>query len=951
MEHGGFIARHIGPGDDDIAAMLDALGLTALDELIEHAVPESILSKPADPGAPPHTELDALVTLRKLAGRNRVLKSMIGMGYHGTRMPAVIQRNILENPGWYTAYTPYQPEVAQGRLEALLNFQQMIIDLTGMALANASLLDESTAAAEAMTMIRRVSRSKAGAFFVAADCHPQTIDVVKTRARPLDIDVVVGDPESDLSSHDVFGVLLQYPGTTGAVCDLSPIIARAHEAGALVAVAADPLSLVLLKSPGEMDADVVVGSAQRFGVPMGYGGPHAAYFATRESFARSLPGRIIGVSVDRHGQPALRMALQTREQHIRREKATSNICTAQVLLAVLAGMYAVYHGPDGLRRIATRVHRLAAVLGRGLEQLGLTLRHSAFFDTVAVEVADADATVNHAEQAGFNLRRIDGSAVGIALDETTTVEDVEAIWRVLDPEGAGALRVADLDSSTPDAVPTSMSRTSAILTHPVFSAYHSETEMMRYLRRLEHRDVALNRSMIPLGSCTMKLNAAAEMLPITCPAFADMHPFAPPDQVAGYSALIESLQQRLAELTGFDAVSMQPNAGSQGEFAGLLVIRAYHAAQGQADRDVCLIPGSAHGTNPASATMAGMRVVVVDCDPDGNIDIDDLRRKAELHRDQLAGTMVTYPSTHGVFEESIVEICQIIHDHGGQVYLDGANLNAMLGISEPAALGADVMHLNLHKTFAIPHGGGGPGMGPIAVKQHLAPFLPTHPVVPDTGGAQGIGAIASAPFGSPLILPISWMYIHMMGDAGLLRATQVAILSANYVAHRLDEHFPVLYRGRDDEVAHECIIDLRTITKETGITVDDVAKRLIDFGFHAPTMSWPVPGTMMIEPTESETKAELDRFCDAMITIRREIEMLQRGAFDANDNPLINAPHTAEEVTADSWDHPYSRQTAAYPAPFVRDDKYWPPVGRVDQAQGDRHLVCTCPPMDAYRDE
>ncbi len=943
-----FVGRHIGPTDGDIATMLQAIGESSLDALIDKAVPAAIRSSgpldlPASRG-----EQDILAELRSIASQNQVLRSMIGMGYYDCVTPPVILRNVMENPGWYTAYTPYQPEISQGRLEALINYQTMISDLTGMEIANASLLDEATAAAEAMTMCRRVGRSKSDAFFVSADCHPQTIDVVKTRAEPLGISVIVGDHRAGPPEGGIFGMLLQYPSTTGAVEDYADMVAAAHDNGAVVCVAADLLSLLMLTPPGEWGADIVVGSAQRFGVPLGFGGPHAAFIATRDKHKRTLPGRLVGVSVDARGRPAYRLALQTREQHIRREKATSNICTAQVLLAVMAGLYAVYHGPDRLRTIAARVHRLTAILAAGLEKLGAPPANSAFFDTVTVPVDDAAAVHRRAVSAGINLRRIDGATVGISLDETTTAADVSTLWRVVSGRDEVGFTVADIDADRPNALPEGLRRTSDFLTHEVFNSYHSETEMLRYLRRLQARDVALDRSMIPLGSCTMKLNATAEMIPVTWPEFSRIHPFVPLDQAAGYRALLNGLQTMLEKITGFAAVSLQPNAGSQGEYAGLLVIKRYHESRGEGQRDVCIIPSSAHGTNPASAILAGMTVVVVACDDDGNIDVGDLREKAEAHADRLAALMVTYPSTHGVFEESIVEICDIIHANGGQVYMDGANLNALVGLCLPGAFGPDVAHLNLHKTFCIPHGGGGPGVGPIGVGAHLAAFLPGHAVIPEAG-PEGIGAVAAAPWGSASILPISWAYIAMMGGDGLTRATEVAILNANYIAKRLAAHYPVVYTGAHGLVAHECIIDIRDFKDTAGITVDDVAKRLMDYGFHAPTMSWPVAGTLMIEPTESESLAEIDRFCDAMIAIRAEIKAIESGDWDREDNPMRQAPHTPEDIAAE-WTRGYSIEQAVFPVHSLRSDKYWPPVNRIDQAFGDRNLVCSCPPLDAYQD-
>ncbi|GLX01839.1 aminomethyl-transferring glycine dehydrogenase [Microtetraspora sp. NBRC 16547] len=939
-----FAARHIGPSDAEQARMLEAVGYASVADLVAVAVPEAIRTE--TPLALPEaaTEARALAELRAIAGRNRVLTSMIGLGYHDTIIPGVILRNVLENPGWYTAYTPYQPEISQGRLEALLNFQTAITDLTGLDVAGASLLDEGTAAAEAMTLARRASRVKSDVFVVDADALPQTKAVLATRAEPLGITLVEADlSDPAVALPDCFGVLVQYPGASGRVASFRALAERAHAAGAQVIAAADLLGLTLLAAPGELGADIAVGSSQRFGVPLGFGGPHAAYMAVREGLQRQMPGRLVGVSVDADGQPAYRLALQTREQHIRREKATSNICTAQVLLAVMASMYAVYHGPDGLRRIAQRVHRHAAVLAAGLREGGVEVVHEEFFDTVLARVPGRAAqVVATAEAAGVNLRLVDADHVAVACDEKTAAEHLEAVWTAFGVAGAseGGPLIDDLDRVTSDAIPAGLARTTEFLTHPVFHSYRSETAMLRYLRRLQDKDVALDRSMIPLGSCTMKLNATTEMEPITWPEFAGIHPFVPIDQAAGYVELVETLEGWLAEVTGYDAVSIQPNAGSQGEFAGLLAIRAYHHGRGEAGRDVCLIPSSAHGTNAASAVMAGMRVVVVACDDNGNVDLADLSAKIDKHRDALAAIMVTYPSTHGVYEETIVEICDRVHEAGGQVYVDGANLNALVGLARLGEFGADVSHLNLHKTFCIPHGGGGPGVGPVAVKAHLAPYLP----------GRGAGAVSAAPYGSAGILPISWAYIRMMGGEGLRRATEQAILSANYLAERLAPHYPVLYTGRDGLVAHECIIDLRQITKETGVTVDDVAKRLVDYGFHAPTMSFPVAGTLMIEPTESEDLAELDRFADAMIAIRGEIARVASGEYDRTDNPLRNAPHTAACLVADEWPHPYSRTVAAYPVPSLRDNKYWSPVRRIDQAYGDRNLVCSCPPLEAYED-
>jgi glycine dehydrogenase len=944
-QHGDFISRHIGPCEADIESMLETVGVESLDALIEQAVPSGLRSETPLDLPPPRREDNVLGELKDIASRNKVLRSMIGTGYYDCFTPGVILRNVLENPGWYTAYTPYQPEISQGRLEALLNFQTMVMDLTGMEMANASLLDEATAAAEAMTLCRRVGKKKSNVFFVSDACHPQTIDVLRTRAKPLGITLVIGDERNDLSNADPFGILLQYPTSNGAVEDYSDIVAGAHAAGALVTVSADLLALTLLTPPGEWDADIVVGSAQRFGVPLGCGGPHAAFMATREAYRRSIPGRLVGVSIDQSGRPALRLALQTREQHIRREKATSNICTAQVLLAVMAGLYAVYHGPGRLATIAKRVHRLTSITAEGLRGLGVEIANATWFDTLCVHVPGMAASIlEKGQAAGYNFRFVDADMVGLSFDETTSRDDVAAVLRIFGGDGS----FKDLSSTLEESViPAALRRESAFLTHAVFNSYHSETEMLRYLKRLQDKDIALDRSMIPLGSCTMKLNATTEMAPVTWPEFGRIHPFAPPDQMAGYQALIDDLETMLCRATGFDAVSFQPNAGSQGEYSGLLVIRAYHESRGEGARDICLIPSSAHGTNPASAIMAGMKVVVVDCDDHGNIDVDDLTAKAETHAGALAALMVTYPSTHGVFEEAIRDICTIVHDNGGQVYLDGANLNAMLGVCRPAEFGADVSHMNLHKTFCIPHGGGGPGMGPIGVRAHLAPFLPTHVSQPGSSD-DAVGAISAAPWGSPSILTISWAYIALMGGTGLRRATELAILNANYIARRLDPYFPVLYTGPNGLVAHECIIDLRRL--EADISIDDVAKRLVDFGIHAPTMSWPVVDTLMIEPTESESKVEIDRFCDAMIAIHGEIGRVASGIFDPEDNPLRNAPHTLDDVINDDWIHPYSREAAAFPTAATRENKYWPPVGRIDQVYGDRNFVCACPPLDAYRD-
>ncbi len=944
-DHGEFARRHIGPSEPEIAAMLAVVGARSLDDLAGRTVPAAIRGADLSALPPAATEAEAIAELRALSERNRRVRSLIGMGYHGTHVPPVILRNVLENPGWYTAYTPYQAEIAQGRLEALVNFQTMVTDLTGLPVANASLLDEATAAAEAVALAHAAHRGKGDTLVVAADLHPQTLAVVRVRAEPVGIRVVEVPPAevaAAVAEHQPFALLLQYPGTTGAVRDIAPEIAAAHAAGGLAIVAADPLSLCLLTPPGEMGADVVVGSTQRFGVPLGYGGPHAAYIAVKDALKRLLPGRLVGVSVDAAGQPAMRLALQTREQHIRREKATSNICTAQVLLAVMAGMYAVWHGPEGLARIARRVALQARVLAGAAARGGFALRHDAFFDTIAIEAgARAGALMDGALARGFNLRRVDPGCVAIALDETVTREDLAALADLL---GGGALEAV----APAGGIPAALARRSPFLTAEVFNSHRSEHAMLRYLKRLEDKDVALNRSMIPLGSCTMKLNATAEMIPVTFPGFAEIHPFAPVDQAEGYLAMIRRLEAWLCAVTGFAAVSLQPNAGSQGEYAGLLAIRAWHRARGEAHRDICLIPSSAHGTNPASAVMAGMRVVVVGCDRDGNVDVADLKAKLAEHAGSLAALMVTYPSTHGVFEEAIREICALVHAAGGQVYMDGANMNAQVGLTSPAAIGADVCHLNLHKTFCIPHGGGGPGVGPIGVAAHLAPHLPNHPLCAEAGPATGYGPVSAAPFGSAAILPISYAYIRMMGAEGLTRATQVAILSANYLAKRLEGHYPVLYRGARGLVAHECILDCRGFQQGGGVMVEDIAKRLQDYGFHAPTMSWPVAGTLMVEPTESEPMAELDRFVDAMVAIRAEIRAIEQGRMDKADNPLKNAPHTAEEVAAAEWTHPYSREQAAFPLPFVRGHKYWPPVKRVDNVYGDRNLVCTCAPPEDY---
>ena len=941
-----FAHRHIGPSDADTAAMLKVVGVSSLDELVAQTVPPAIRQRTALDVGPALSEREAIGRLRAIAGKNAVLTAMIGQGYHGTILPPVIQRNILENPAWYTAYTPYQPEISQGRLEALINFQTMIADLTGLAIANASLLDEATAAAEGMAMAQRVAKTKAAAFFVDADCHPQTIAVVRTRAEPLGWRVIVGDPLAELDPAAVFGALLQYPGSSGPIRDFRPAIAALHAADALAVMAADPLALTLLTPPGELGADIAIGSTQRFGVPMGYGGPHAAYIATRDEHKRALPGRLVGVSIDTRGRQAYRLALQTREQHIRREKATSNICTAQVLLAVIASMYGVYHGPDGLRQIARRVHARTTTLADGLKALGWTVEHDRFFDTVSVDAGDRQADIlQRAAANGINLRKVAGSQrIGISCDETTTPDHVEAVWRSFGRRHDGAIEptYAAVEARSVPAIPSGLTRRSAFMTHPVFHRHRSETEMLRYMRRLADRDLALDRAMIPLGSCTMKLNATSEMLPVTWPELSELHPFAPANQAQGYATLLDDLAAKLCTITGYDAVSLQPNSGAQGEFAGLLAIRAYHRSRGEPERTICLVPSSAHGTNPASAHMAGMEVVVVGCDADGNVDLADLRAKAERHADRLACIMVTYPSTHGVFETAIREICEIVHVCGGQVYLDGANLNAMVGLARPGEFGADVSHLNLHKTFCIPHGGGGPGMGPIGVKAHLAPFLPGHP----ENGESAVGPVSAAPFGSASILPISWMYLAMMGGDGLTAGTAAAILNANYIAKRLEGHYPLLYKGPHGRIAHECIIDTRPFKETAG--VEDIAKRLIDYGFHAPTMSFPVAGTLMIEPTESESKAELDRFCDAMIAIREEIRAIEDGRMDGKDNPLRNAPHTALDLTDDEWRHPYRRTQACFPLASLVADKYWCPVNRVDNVYGDRHLVCSCPPVTEY---
>jgi glycine dehydrogenase len=934
-----FQNRHIGTTAAQQAEMATSVGFQNVDELIATAVPDNIkLEQPLElPSA--LTENEALLRLRAYADQNKVVRSCIGMGYYDTITPPVLLRNVFENPGWYTAYTPYQPEISQGRLETLLTYQQMVIDLTGMPLANASLLDEATAAAEAMTLMHRMNRkSKSSTFVVTSDCHPQTISLIQTRAEPLNITVEIVAPECTADVDNAFGVLAQYPGTLGDVRDLSQAISSCHEKNILFGVATDLLALTVLKPPGAMGADVVLGSSQRFGVPMGYGGPHAAFFATREEFKRSLPGRVIGVSIDSKGRQALRMAMQTREQHIRREKATSNICTAQALLAIMAGLYAMHHGPDGLRAIGERVHAMTSSLAASLRGGGFTVLNDTWFDTLCIEVDDAPAVLQRAADNGYNCRIINASCLGISLDETTTSTDLATLANIF-----GVQPVAGVSG-----IPETLLRQVDYLSHPLFQDYRTETEMLRYLKRLENKDISLTRSMIPLGSCTMKLNAAAEMIPVSWPEFARMHPFAPAEQVKGYTAMLNELSQWLTECTGYDAMSLQPNSGAQGEYAGLMAIRRYHRARGEAHRNICLIPTSAHGTNPASAVMAGMKVVLVACDDNGNVDMQDLKKKTESHSEYLAAIMVTYPSTHGVFETSIVELCRLIHEHGGQVYVDGANLNALVGLAGPGKFGADVSHLNLHKTFCIPHGGGGPGMGPIGVGAHLAPYLPSSVVMPQEGLDANNNVISATPFGSASILPISWMYIAMMGSDGVTEASRTAIVHANYIAQRLKGHFEVLYTGRRGTVAHECIVDIRPLKERSGITEEDVAKRLIDYGFHAPTMSFPVAGTLMIEPTESESLTEIDRFCDAMLGIREEIRSVEDGRFDPINNPLKNAPHTLDDVTASEWNRPYSREQAVWPVSSLRADKYWAPVNRVDNVYGDRNLICSCPSIESY---
>ena len=946
-----FMDRHIGPSPNDLVAMLKVIGAAGIDDLIDQTVPPAIRRRAPSSPVPALSESEALTRMREIAAKNQVFTSLIGCGYAGTILPPVIQRNILENPAWYTAYTPYQPEISQGRLEALINYQTMICDLTGLDLANASLLDEGTAAAEAMTMAKRIAGSKSSRFFVDSQVHPQTRAVLETRAEPLGWSIEVGDPLKELGDADFFGVIFQYPGTFGEIRDLRAAIAAIRDRGGIAIVAADPLALTLLTPPGELGADIAVGSTQRFGVPMGYGGPHAAYMAVREAHKRALPGRLVGVSIDARHAPAYRLALQTREQHIRREKATSNICTAQVLLAVMASMYAVYHGPEGLTQIAREVHDKTAVLAAGLRRLGFRLLNESFFDTITVVTgAKQREIIERGINEKINFRVLSAgdcdaeSALGIALDETTSPAIIEAVWRAF----GGHFAYADFADEVQDGLPASLARTTPFLQHEVFHRYRSETELLRYMRKLSDRDLALDRAMIPLGSCTMKLNATAEMIPVGWPEFSSLHPFAPTEQTRGYQEMFEDLKEKLCQITGYDAFSLQPNSGAQGEYAGLLAIRGYHRSRGETHRKICLIPSSAHGTNPASASMVGMDVVVVKCDEKGNVDLADLEAKSKQHAANLAAIMITYPSTHGVFEEEIREICEIVHRHGGQVYLDGANLNAQVGLSRPGDYGADVSHLNLHKTFCIPHGGGGPGMGPIGVKQHLAPFLPGHPFI--DGGHTPVGPVSAAPSGSSSILPISYMYLLMMGDEGLRRATEVAIIAANYIAARLDAHFPVLYKNHHGRVAHECIVDPRPLKDTSGVTVDDIAKRLIDYGFHAPTMSFPVPGTLMIEPTESESLAELDRFCDAMIAIRREIKEVEDARFPITESPLRHAPHTVHDIAADDWNRPYSRMEGCFPAGSPRMDKYWAPVGRIDNAWGDRNLVCSCPPINTYEE-
>jgi glycine dehydrogenase len=942
--HDGFIERHIGPSADEQQAMLATLKRKTLDALIDEVVPTRIRSRDALALPPAQNEPEVLAAIKAMAKKNKVFKSYLGMGYYGTHTPNVILRNVLENPAWYTAYTPYQPEISQGRLEALINFQTMVSDLTGLDIANASLLDEATAAAEAMTLARRFAKAESNVFFVSNRCHPQTIAVIQTRAHGFGIEVKVGD-EATALSENIFGLLLQYPASTGRVIDYRNLVLNVQTKGAVVVMAADLLSLALLTSPGELGADIAIGTTQRFGVPMGFGGPHAAYLACKDAYKRQLPGRLVGVSIDNMGNPAYRLTLQTREQHIRREKATSNICTAQVLLAVMAGMYATYHGPAGLRRIATYVNRVAATFAEGLRELGFTLADESFFDTVLIDTrGKTEQILNRARAHEINLRLVDTNTLAVSVDETTTKADIEALWKVFNEDKK--LSFTEIEKRAKDTLPASLNRTSAYLTHPVFNRHHSETEMLRYLRSLSDKDLALDRTMIPLGSCTMKLNATAEMIPVTWPEFSNMHPFAPEDQSIGYREMIVSLEKSLCEITGYDAVSLQPNSGAQGEFAGMLAIQAYHRARGEGHRNIVLIPSSAHGTNPASAQMVGMEVVVVACDSAGNVDIADLTRLAESHSKNLAALMVTYPSTHGVFEDAIVDICDLIHKHGGQVYLDGANMNAVVGVAKPGKFGADVSHLNLHKTFCIPHGGGGPGVGPVAVRAHLAPYLPSRLGI-DANSA--VGPVSAAPYGSAGILAISWAYIALMGSEGLAQATKVAILNANYIATRLAPHYPILYSGHNGLIAHECILDARPLKEKSGVSAEDIAKRLIDYGFHAPTLSFPVAGTLMVEPTESESKFELDRFIDAMISIRHEIRLIEEGKLDRDDNPLKNAPHTAQVMMAESWVHDYTREMAAFPLPAIKHAKYWPPVGRVDNIYGDKNVFCSCPPLLTYQ--
>ena len=946
-----FASRHVGPSDADVSAMLDALGVDSLDTLVDEAIPASIRSRKPLDLPPAVTERDLLSEAQDLAKKNAPFRSFIGMGYSGTVTPPVIQRDILENPSWYTQYTPYQAEIAQGRLEALLNFQTMVIDLTGLEIANASLLDESTAAAEAMMMLNRVTkRQKSRTFFVAEDCHPQTIKVVQSRAEPIGVDVVVGDPEMFEFHDDVFGALVQYPTTDGSIENYRAFCERAHAADAYVTVAADLMALTLLTSPGEIGADVAVGSTQRFGVPLGFGGPHAAYFATKERHKRQVPGRMIGVSKDTEGNMALRMALQTREQHIRRGRATSNICTAQVLLAVMASMYAVYHGPEGLKNIATRIHNLTKTLAEGLKRAGHSIRHNHFFDTIRVDLdgLTQDVVREAAEAHEINLRYFDDGSVGVSLDETVQAADLDALFTVFGATNGKKMYATDVAADLESGYDGPLQRETSYLEHPVFHEHQSETELTRYIHRLARRDLSLTQSMIPLGSCTMKLNPTAALMPISMPGFTDIHPFAPSEQTKGYQAVINELSDSLAEITGFDGISLQPNSGASGEYAGLLVIRAYHRANGDGHRTVCLIPESAHGTNPASASMAGMKVVTVDCDENGDVDLEDLTAKAEKHSDELAALMVTYPSTHGVFEDHIQALCDVVHKHGGQVYMDGANMNAQVGLCRPGEFGIDVCHLNLHKTFSIPHGGGGPGVGPICTAAHLSPFLPGHPII-ETGGEHAIEPVSAAPYGSALITLISWAYIKMLGAGGLTQSTKTAILNANYIAKRLSSHYDVVYSGEHGRVAHEFILDLRPFRRDLDVSEQDVAKRLMDYGYHAPTMSWPVVGTLMVEPTESESKAELDRFCDAMIRIRTEIEEVEHEVFELNQSPLKQAPHTAAMIARDEWDLPYSRERAAFPTDVTRSDKFWPTVRRVDDAFGDRNLICSCPPMEAYQ--